>query len=101
MAKEAFKQRDIKREALNNKAQKKRDELKAQIKNKDLALPERLELVAKLDKLNRNSSKIRKRNRCAITGRPRGYYRKFGISRIMLRQMAGTGEVPGVIKSSW
>ncbi|MFK8039755.1 MAG: 30S ribosomal protein S14 [Rickettsiaceae bacterium] len=92
----------------NNKRKKnvqrlapKRAELKSKIYDKSISLEERFELVMKLSKLPRNSSKVRIRNRCAITGRPRGFYRKFGLSRHMLRFFAVRGELPGVIKSSW
>ena len=61
----------------------------------------RITVVLKLAKLPRNGAKIRVRNRCNLTGRPRGYYRKFGLSRIALRDMASEGQVPGVTKSSW
>ena len=62
---------------------------------------ERFEATIKLAELPRNSSKIRVRNRCSLTGRPRAYYRKFGLSRIALRDLASQGQVPGVVKSSW
>ena len=64
----------------------------------DRLLPE---AIARLDKMPRNSSKIRVRNRCQMTGRPRGYYRKFGLSRIALRDLALRGDLPGVVKASW
>jgi len=69
----------------------------------DSSLPqeERFAARLKLAELPRNSTKVRLRNRCAITGRPRGYYRKFQMSRIALRDLASRGEVPGVVKSSW
>ena len=78
-----------------------RAELKAIIKSPNTPEDERMEAVAKLDKLPRNSSKIRIRNRCAVTGRPRAYYRKFGICRCCFRQLALQGEIPGVRKASW
>ena len=68
---------------------------------KDLPLEERFDLVVKLAKLPRNSAQNRVRNRCALTGRPRGYHRKMGISRNMLRELAAQGLLPGVIKASW
>ncbi|MDR3031108.1 MAG: 30S ribosomal protein S14 [Holosporales bacterium] len=75
--------------------------LRAIIKNKDTAFDDRLSAVHRLAEKPRNSSGTRVRNRCSITGRPRGYYRKFGISRIALRELASAGFLPGVIKASW
>jgi small subunit ribosomal protein S14 len=89
MAKESIKARQLKREKLVAKYAKKRTELKAAGD------------YLGLDKLPRNSSKVRLRNRCKITGRPRGYMRKFGLCRNMLRQMANEGKIPGLTKSSW
>ena len=83
---------------LNNK---KRIELKKIIKNKKLELSERFAAQLKLNKLPKNSAKIRIRNRCEITGRPHGVYRKLRISRIALREMASSGKIPGLVKSSW
>jgi small subunit ribosomal protein S14 len=92
----------------NNKRRKlvktnagKRAALKAIIKNRDLAPEERFAAVLKLAEMPRNSSKIRIRNRCAVSGRPRAYYRKLNLSRIALRDLASRGELPGVVKSSW
>ena len=101
MAKVAMVQRDIKRAKLVAKYEAKRAELKAIIKNKDIAPDERFQAVLKLAELPRNGAKVRKRNRCALTGRPRGYYRKLGLSRIALRDLASRDELPGVTKSSW
>lgn len=89
----------VKRIVEKNKA--KRAALKAIIMNKDNDPAERFKAQLKLAKMPRNSSATRVRNRCMITGRARGYYRKFGISRIMLREMAGAGLIPGVRKASW
>jgi small subunit ribosomal protein S14 len=89
MAKESIKARQLKREKMVAKYAKKRAELKAAGD------------YVGLDKLPRNSSKVRLRNRCKITGRPRGYMRKFGLCRNMLRQMANEGKIPGLTKSSW
>ena len=83
------------------KYQKKRAMLKKIINNKKLELSERFAAQLKLDKLPKNSSKVRIRNRCGISGRPHGYYRKLKISRIALRDMASAGKIPGIIKSSW
>ena len=79
----------------------KRAALKAVIYNREGDPQERFEAVLKLAELPRNGSKIRIRNRCNLTGRPRAYYRKFGLSRIALRDLASEGQVPGVVKSSW
>ncbi len=78
-----------------------RKALKAKIMDKDTSMEERFEAVMKLAKLPRNSAKVRIRNRCEVSGRPRGVYRKFKLSRIALRDMASAGQIPGVIKSSW
>ena len=75
--------------------------LKAIVQDRDREPEERFEATLALAKLPRNSSPTRVRNRCAMTGRPRAYYRKFGLSRIALRDLASTGQVPGVVKSSW
>ncbi|MDR1234380.1 MAG: 30S ribosomal protein S14 [Holosporales bacterium] len=78
-----------------------RNSLKKLIRSKDLPLSERVKAVHKLAEMPRNSSSVRIRNRCALTGRARGYYRKFGMSRIMLRSLASEGFLPGVVKASW
>jgi small subunit ribosomal protein S14 len=83
-----------------NKA-KRRAELKAIIKNKKTSMEDRFDAVLRLAKMPRNSSSVRQRNRCELTGRPRGTYRKFKLARIMLRDMAGFGKIPGMIKASW
>ena len=80
---------------------KKRETLKKIIKNRKLPLDERFKAQLKLAKLPRNSAKIRIRNRCEITGRPHGVYRKLKISRIALRELASAGKIPGMTKSSW
>lgn len=89
MAKESIKARERKRQRLVEKYSKKRAELKAEGN------------YEALDKLPRNSSKVRLHNRCKLTGRPKGYIRKFGICRNMLRSMASDGKIPGVTKASW
>ena len=86
---------------LSNKFFKKRKKLKDIVMNRSLPLEERFKAQQKLSKLPRNSSKIRVRNRCQITGRPHGVYRKLKISRIALRQLGLEGKIPGMIKSSW
>lgn len=101
MAKVSMVERDKKRKRLVHSLAAKRAALKAIIKDKSAPAEERFQATMKLAKLPRNSSKIRMRNRCAITGRPRGYYRKMNISRIALRDLASRGELPGVVKSSW
>lgn len=89
------------RKELVVKHRKQREELKAIIANPKLPDEERDAAGRKLRKLPRNSSPVRVRNRCALTGRPRAYYRKFGLSRIALRDLALQGYLPGVIKASW
>ena len=101
MAKTSSIQRNLKRIRLVKKFSKKRHELKKIINNKKLPLEERFKAQLKLAELPRNSSKIRIRNRCEITGRPRGVYRKLKISRIALRDLASKGKIPGMTKSSW
>jgi len=101
MAKTSAIQRNLKRIKLEKKFSKKRKELKKIIKNRKLPLDERFEAQLKLAKLPRNSAKIRIRNRCEITGRPHGVYRKLKISRIALRDLASKGRIPGMSKSSW
>ena len=101
MAKTSSIQRNLKRIKLANKFLKKREKLKKIIKNRKLPLDERFQAQLKLAKLPRNSAKIRIRNRCEISGRPRGVYRKLRISRIALRDLASKGKIPGMTKSSW
>lgn len=101
MAKVSMIQRDNKRRKLVKQNANKRAALKAIIKNRELPPEERFQAVLKLADLPRNSSKIRVRNRCALSGRPRSYYRQFNLSRIALRDLASRGELPGVVKSSW
>ena len=95
MAKRAMFERNLKREKLVYKYAEKRAELKERARKGDR------EAVVELSKLPRNASPTRLRNRCQINGRPRGYMREFGISRVMFRQLAGEGAIPGVRKSSW
>ena len=101
MAKTSSIKKNLKRIELVNKFSKKREVLKKIVKNRKLPLDERFKAQLKLAKLPRNSSKTRIRNRCEITGRPHGVYRKFKISRIALRELALTGRIPGMTKSSW
>jgi len=101
MAKVSMIERERKRERLVQKYAKKRAELKAKLKNTELSAEEREQLQVKLQKLPRNSSPVRQRNRCSLTGRPHGYYRKFGLGRNKLREATMRGEVPGLRKGSW
>tara|TARA_B100001123_G_C15173639_1_gene972458 strand:- start:793 stop:1098 length:306 start_codon:yes stop_codon:yes gene_type:complete len=101
MAKTSAIQRNLKRIRLEKKYAKKRKKLKDIIKNKKLPLVERFEAQLKMAKIPRNSAKTRIRNRCEITGRPHGVYRKLRISRIALRDLASKGKIPGMTKSSW
>ena len=101
MAKTSAIQRNLKVIRLVKKFSKKRKKLKKIIKNKKLPLDERFNAQLKLAKLPRNSAKVRIRNRCEVTGRPRGVYRKLRISRIALRELASKGIIPGMTKSSW
>ena len=101
MAKTSAIQKNLKRIKLVKKYEKKRAALKKIINNRKLELSERFEAQLKLNKLPKNSAKIRVRNRCQITGRPHGVYRKLRISRIALRQLGLEGKIPGMIKSSW
>lgn len=101
MAKKSMILRDVKRKKLTTKYAKKRAELKAAVVNLKLSDEERQKAVLDLQKLPRDSSKSRVRNRCGLTGRPRGYYRKFGLARSKLRELVMRGEVPGVVKASW
>ena len=101
MAKTSAIQRNLKRIKLVKKFAKKRESLKKIIKNKKLPLEERFAAQLKLAKIPRNSAKVRIRNRCEITGRPHGVYRKLRISRIALRDLASHGKIPGMTKSSW
>ena len=101
MAKTSAIERNLKRIKLVKKFAKKRLELKKIINNKKLPLNERFEAQLKLAKIPRNSARTRIRNRCEISGRPHGVYRKLRISRIALRDLASKGKIPGMTKSSW
>lgn len=101
MAKTSSIHRNLKRIKLAKKFLKKRQELKKIIMDKKISLSERFKAQLKLSKLPKNSAKIRIRNRCEITGRSHGYYRKLKISRIALRKFASQGKIPGMTKSSW
>ena len=101
MAKLSAINKNNRRIKLSDKYYKKRQFLKEIIMNKKLTLEERFKAQQKLSKLPRNSAKTRVRNRCQITGRPHGVYRKLKISRIALRQLGLSGKIPGMVKSSW
>jgi len=101
MAKKSMLNRETKRTALVRKYAAKRKALKAAISDMSLDDEERSEARTKLNKLPRDSSASRQRKRCALTGRSRGNYRKFGLGRTKLREAAMRGDVPGLIKASW
>ena len=101
MAKLSAVNKNNKRIKLSNQLYKKRKNLKKIIMDKKISLEERFKAQQKLSKLPRNSAKIRVVNRCQITGRPHGVYRKLKISRIALRQLGLEGKIPGMVKSSW
>ena len=100
MAKQSMIQREKKRERLIAKYAEKRNRIKETLKGK-ISFNERIELYKKLEKLPRNSSQTRHRNRCWATGRSRGFYKDFGLSRHVLRELAHEGNIPGITKSSW
>lgn len=101
MAKLSLINRELKREATVKKFAKKRAELNATINDQSKSEEERYQARLKLQALPRNASPTRLRNRCELTGRPRGTYRKFGLARNKLREVAMRGEVPGIVKASW
>ena len=101
MAKLSSINKNNRRIELSNKFYKKRKALKDIIMNRELPLDERFAAQMKLNEMPRDGSFIRVRNRCLVTGRPRGNYRKFKMSRIAFRELASTGQVPGILKSSW
>jgi len=101
MAKQCMINREIKRAKMVEKYATKRAELKKQIVDMSLSFDERQEAAKKFHALPRNSSAVRMRNRCEITGRPHGFYRKFGLSRNKLREHAMAGDIPGLVMASW
>lgn len=101
MAKKSSIERNKKRRALTARYANKRNELKAVASDLSRGPEERFAARMKLAKLPRNSAKVRIRNRCEFSGRPRGVYRKFRLSRIAVRDLASTGRIPGMVKSSW
>ena len=101
MAKTCMIEKEKNRKALHKRYAAQRTKLKAGIMDKETSMEERFAMVMKLAKLPRNSAKNRQRNRCELTGRPRGNFRKFKLSRMKLRELASSGQIPGMIKSSW
>jgi small subunit ribosomal protein S14 len=101
MASKSVIAREKKRAALVEKYWHKRQELRAILKSQDTSHEEKWSAQVALQKLPRDSSPSRRRNRCGITGRPHGYYRKFGLGRNKLRELAMSGQIPGLVKSSW
>ena len=101
MAKLSSIQKNLNRLKLIEKFSNKRKLLKDKVMKKDITIEERLKIQNKLNDLPGNSSSIRYRNRCKLTGRTRGVYRKFGLSRIKLRELTMSGMLPGMVKSSW
>ncbi len=101
MAKLSSIQKNLKRIRMAKRDAEKRDTLKAIIMNKSIPIAERFDAALKLAKLQRNGASTRIRNRCELTGRSRGYYRKFKLSRICVRTLANEGKLPGVVKASW
>ena len=101
MAKTSSIEKNKRRRKLTKQKAPARSALKALIKDKETPMEERFEAVMKLAKMPRNASKVRIRNRCELSGRPRAFYRKFKLSRIAFRDLASAGQIPGVIKSSW
>jgi len=101
MAKKSMIERDKKRRKMSASQANKRAALLAVARDRSASPEERFQAYLKLAELPRNGAKVRVRNRCAGSGRPRGYYRKLGLSRIALRDLASTGQIPGMVKSSW
>lgn len=101
MAKKSMIARDVKRRKLAAKYAARRAELKRQVKDPETSIAERMEAAQRLAELPRDSSPIRERRRCSMTGRSRGTYRKFGLGRSKLREVVMRGDAPGVTKASW
>jgi len=101
MAKSSMVEREKKRNKVVRRCLDKRARLKATIKSPTTSYEEKQEAMLQLQKLPRNASPVRLRNRCSITGRPKGYYRKFGLGRNKLREAAMRGDIPGLVKASW
>ena len=101
MAKKSAIEKNKRRQKLVAKYAAKREALKTLTMNQEASMEERFRAQLQLAELPRNSAKVRVRNRCEVTGRPRAFYRKLKMSRIALRELGNTGQVPGVVKSSW
>ncbi len=101
MAKVSMVEREKKRRRLVTQNAKRRAALRTAVRDASLAPDERFAASLKLAAMPRNGARVRLRNRCQVSGRPRGYYRKFRLSRIALRELASRGQVPGVVKASW
>lgn len=101
MAKQGTIEKNNRRKVLVKQADNRRRALKKIISSKETSIEDRIMATLKLAEMPRNSSSTRVRNRCLLTGRPRGYHRKFGLSRIALRDLGSSGLIPGIIKSSW
>ena len=101
MAKASSVQKNLKKENLIKRYRNKRKKLKNMQKNKKISVEERFNIQKKINELPKSSSRVRFRNRCKLTGRSRGVYRKFGLSRIKIRELSLQGKLPGVVKSSW
>jgi len=101
MAKKSAIEKNKNRQKQVQRDSAKRERLKAIIADRDLPMEERFKAGLKLSEMPRNGAKIRVRNRCEVSGRPRGYYRKLKMSRIALRDLGSIGQIPGMVKSSW
>jgi small subunit ribosomal protein S14 len=101
LAKTSAIEKNKRRQELVRKYAGKRAELRTIVKDRSRAPEERFEATLLLAELPRNGARVRVRNRCSLTGRPRGYYRKFGLSRIALRELGSFGQIPGLVKASW
>jgi small subunit ribosomal protein S14 len=101
MAKKSAVEKNQHRRRLVAKYATKRAELRAIVRDRSRPPEERFEATLLLAELPRNSARVRVRNRCALTGRPRGYHRRFGMSRIALRELGSAGQIPGLVKASW
>lgn len=101
MAKTSSIEKNNRRRKMTAKFAKKRAELKAVVMNRETSPEERIQAVMKLAEMPRNGAKVRIRNRCEVTGRPRAFYRKLKMSRLALRELGNQGMIPGLVKSSW
>ena len=101
MAKKSMLAREVKRKKLNAQFKSQRDALRNKVTDESFSYDDRWQALLDLQKLPRDSSRSRQRNRCAMTGRPRGYFRRFGLARNALREVVMRGEAPGVVKASW